>query len=127
MPSARDFRRVVLALEGASEGTHMGHPDFRANGRIFATLQSDMSWGMVKLTPDQQQRFVRDYPEAFKLAAGSWGLGGSTLVHLPSVNEDTLGEAVTLAWQNNAAEAAKKAAPKRKTTVARPATRKATK
>jgi hypothetical protein len=32
------FRRIALSLEGAEEGSHMGHPDFRVNGRIFATL-----------------------------------------------------------------------------------------
>ena len=44
----------------------MGHPDFRANGRIFATLHQDMLWGMVKLTPEQQQDFIRDDPDSFK-------------------------------------------------------------
>ena len=32
------FRDLALALDGAIEASHMGHPDFRANGRIFATL-----------------------------------------------------------------------------------------
>ena len=35
--TADDFRRITLALEGAVEKAHMGHPDFRVNGRIFAT------------------------------------------------------------------------------------------
>jgi hypothetical protein len=35
-----DFRRIALSLEGAEEGSHMGQPDFRAGGRIFATLAS---------------------------------------------------------------------------------------
>jgi hypothetical protein len=52
-------------MKDAVEGAHMGHPDFRANGRIFATLHADLQWGMVKLTPDQQRMFVRDAPAAF--------------------------------------------------------------
>jgi hypothetical protein len=47
-----EFRRIALSMEGAVEGAHMGHPDFRANGRIFATLYPDGQSGMVKLTPD---------------------------------------------------------------------------
>ena len=52
--SPDDFREIVLALDGAVEGAHMKHPDFRANGRIFASLHSDDRFGMVKLTPEEQ-------------------------------------------------------------------------
>lgn len=81
----------------------MGHPDFRANGRIFATLHADYQWGMVKLTPEQQQRFVEDAPGAFVPEKGAWGLQGCTAVRLDSVDEETLGEAMTLAWRNSTA------------------------
>jgi hypothetical protein len=112
MPSPQDFRRIVLGLDGAIESEHMGHPDFRAHGRIFATLQFDPQWGMVKLTPEQQRRLVRDAPDVFKPAAGAWGAAGSTLVHLRNVDEEVLGEAITMSWQNAAAAGAnrKKAA-----------------
>ena len=50
-PSPADrFRRIALGMDGAVEGAHMGHPDFRANGKIFATLHPDLQTGMVKLT-----------------------------------------------------------------------------
>lgn len=100
MPTEKDFRRIVLGLEGAIESAHMGHPDFRANGRIFATLQHDRTWGALMLTPEQQKQLLSDYPGSFKPAAGAWGLAGSTLVHLPSVDNEVLGEVLTLAWQN---------------------------
>jgi hypothetical protein len=91
----------------------MGHPDFRAHGRIFATIQHDPQWGGLMLTPEQQQRFLRDHPDAFKPAAGAWGAAGATLMHFGSVDEDTLGEALTLCWQNAAAKAAAKTARKK--------------
>jgi hypothetical protein len=97
--TANQFRRIALGMEGASEGQHMGHPDFRVNGRIFATLTADGSRGMVGLTPEQQQEFVTNRPDTFVPAAGAWGRGGSTMVRLASVDVDTLGEAMTLAWQ----------------------------
>lgn len=94
------FRRIALSMDGTIEGAHIGHPDFRANGRIFATLYPDGESGMVKLTPDQQQEFVRADSVAFVPASGAWGRQGCTTVRLDSVDEDTLGEAMTLAWQN---------------------------
>jgi hypothetical protein len=98
--NANDFRRIALGMKDAVEGAHMGHPDFRVHGRIFATLHPDQEWGMVKLTPEQQQRFLRDAPESFKPEAGAWGLQGCTAVRLAVAADDLLGEAMTLAWQN---------------------------
>ena len=96
---------MALALSGATEGAHMGHPDFRAHGRIFATLHADLVHGMVNLTPDQQARFMREDP-AFVPESGAWGRQGSTRVTLAAVDAEKLGEALTLAWQNAAAAAA---------------------
>ena len=98
--SENDCRRIALGMDGAVEGAHMGHPDFRVNNRIFATLQHDRERGMVSLTPDQQAEFMRTQPDAFSPASGAWGRGGSTIVQLAVVHEETLGEAMTLAWQN---------------------------
>jgi DNA-binding beta-propeller fold protein YncE len=94
------FRRIALGLDGAVEGAHMAHPDFRANGRIFATLAPDGYRGMVKLTPDQQRRFVAGGGGTFEPASGAWGRQGCTMVVLETVDEETLGEAMTLAWRN---------------------------
>jgi hypothetical protein len=96
---AQEFRRIALGLTDAIEGSHMGHPDFRVNGRIFATLHPDNKFGMVKLPPDQQQRFVDENPDAFAPESGAWGRQGCTRVRLDTVDEDTLGEAMTIAWQ----------------------------
>jgi hypothetical protein len=113
MTSESSFRRIALGLDGSIEGAHMGHPDFRANGRIFATLHHDRLSGMVKLTPDQQRLLVRDHPESFNPEAGAWGRDGCTAIQLATVDEDTLGEALTLAWQNSAT--AKRRGPKHQT------------
>ena len=102
MLSPDEFRRIALGMDGAIESAHMGHPDFRANGRIFATLHHDHHYGMVKLTPDHQLTFVREHPATFAPEKGAWGRSGCTSVRLDSVDEDTLGEAMTLAWQNTA-------------------------
>jgi hypothetical protein len=108
-----DFRRIALGMEGAVEGAHMGHPDFRVNNRIFATLHHDREFGMVALTPDQQEQFMRAHPDAFAPESGAWGRGGSTRVRLAAVHEETLGEAMTLAWQNVVNKGASKPTRKR--------------
>ena len=111
---AKDFRRIALGLSGATEKEHMGHPDFRANGRIFATLHADLKSGMVKLTPDEQITFMRAYPDAFSPEAGAWGRSGCTRVRLDAVDEETLGEAMTLAWKHTGAKKKSTGAPKKK-------------
>ena len=99
--NADGFRRLALALPEAIESAHMGHPDFRVGKRIFATLDSpDGTYGMVKLTPDQQALFMRVDPAAFSPAKGGWGRAGSTLVLLRHANAATLRDAMTAAWRN---------------------------
>jgi hypothetical protein len=115
MATVADFRRIALGMAGVVESAHMGHPDFRANGRIFATIHPDHEHGMVKLAPDQQKVFVRDDAEAFAPENGAWGRQGCTRVRLDAVDEDALGEAITLAWRNSAAKPAPRSrSPKRK-------------
>ena len=98
--TANDFRRIALGLTDAIEAAHMGHPDFRVNNRIFATLHADDTTGMVKLPPDEQERFVREHPETFRPENGAWGRQGCTRVQLMPADEDIVGEAMTLAWQD---------------------------
>jgi hypothetical protein len=100
------FRRLALGLPEASEVGHMGHPDFRVRGRIFATLGfPDAAWGMVKLTPEQQDLFVRDRPKTFSPVRGGWGRRGATAVRLKGADKVALRLALVAAWRN--------AAPKR--------------
>jgi hypothetical protein len=112
-----DFRRIALAMRGTVESAHMGHPDFRVNNRIFATLHHDRVFGMVNLTPEQQQEYIAAHPQAFAPESGAWGRGGSTRVRLAAVDEETLGEALTLAWQNTVNKGAPAAKRKRPSTA----------
>jgi hypothetical protein len=97
--TAQQFRTLALSFEGAVERAHMGHPDFRANGRIFATLNADGTLGMVSLTPEVQQAYLAAHPVAFFPAAGAWGRQGSTMVRLELTDEETIGAAMTEAWR----------------------------
>lgn len=101
------FRKFALALPGAIEGAHMSHPDFRAGGRIFASLTADGLRGMVKVSPDEQRALLRTAPQVFEPAAGAWGKQGCTMVTLAAADAITVRDAL-----RSAHEAA--TAPKRK-------------
>lgn len=88
----------------------MGHPDFRLNGTIFATIHPDKTQGMVTLTPEQQEEVLREHPAMFTPAAGAWGRQGCTMVRFDAADEETVGEALTLAWQRAARKRPAKAA-----------------
>src|SRR5215475_4723759 len=81
--TAEKFRSLALSIPGASESAHMGHPDFRLEGRVFATLgYPDERYGMVKLALQQQEKFMKMAPEVFHPCAGAWGRRGATAVRL---------------------------------------------
>jgi hypothetical protein len=97
--NANDFRRIALSLPGAEESSHMGNPDFRVDGRIFATLASaKLGYGNLMLTPEQQTAFVAELPEMFLPIAGGWGRMGSTHIILAATNEDVLAGALRTAY-----------------------------
>ena len=101
-----EFRTLALALPEVVESAHMSHPDFRVGGKIFATLGApDVSFGMVKLTPEQQDGFVDFAPKVFVPVKGGWGRGGATNVRLAAATAATLRPALEVAWRNTAPRA----------------------
>ncbi len=95
------FRRLALSFADTEERAHMGHPDFRVAGKIFATLAApDKDYGMVKLTPEQQKLYVERDPDTFVPVKGGWGRGGATNIRLKTADAEIVGEAMTDAWRN---------------------------
>jgi hypothetical protein len=118
--NASDFRRIALSLEGAEEGSHMGQPDFRVGGRIFATLAAEkQGYGNLMLTPEQQAEFVAELPEVFVPVTGGWGRNGATHIRLAAANEDVLAGAMRAAWklriEKNTKTGTKRRVPTKKT------------
>lgn len=98
-----EFRKLALSLPEAEERAHMGHPDFRVAGKIFATLgYPDKTRAMVKLSPEDQYYFSKDHPDAFVPVKGTWGKRGATSVFLKQARKDALSKAIRAAWQFNA-------------------------
>lgn len=121
-----DFRRVALSMPDAIEAAHMGHPDFRVNGRIFASLHAGGESGMVKLTPEEQAVVVRESPSMFQPSSGAWGRQGCTNVLLATATQRAVKGAMLLAWERMAAAPARPTASRarnvrRETKAPRPA------
>jgi hypothetical protein len=95
------FRAIACSLPGAEESAHMGHPDFRVGGRIFATLSGEARGrGVLKLTLDQQAEFVAELPEVFEPVQGGWGRMGMTYILLDRADEETMRGALLTAHRN---------------------------
>lgn len=100
--SAKQFRKLALSLPEVVESEHMAHPDFRIRGKVFASLLPGEEIAMVKLTPDEQLRFVVAAREVFVPAQGAWGKRGCTYATLAIADEAMICDALRLAWCNTA-------------------------
>jgi hypothetical protein len=99
------FRKVACGMPGAVESAHMGNPDFRVGGRIFATLSGQARGrGVLKLTAEQQAEFVAELPEVFEPVQGGWGRLGMTYLVLDKADEATMRGALMVAHRNVAAK-----------------------
>jgi hypothetical protein len=108
--SIDEFRKMALEIPSAVERSHMNHPDFRVAGKIFASLGvPDRSWGMVKLTPEQQRAFMVKAPDVFKPCSGAWGRQGYTNVYLASAKPGIVRAAVGAAAKNVGSKKKKRA------------------
>ena len=95
-----DFRKLALSFPETEERAHMNHPDFRVARKIFATLgYPDKSWGMVKLTPVEQEMLVEAEPAVFVPAKGAWGRQGSTSANLKAAKKEVVRNALAAAWR----------------------------
>jgi hypothetical protein len=100
--TADKFRALALELPETIEGAHMGHPDFRVRGKIFASLGPKEAWGMIKLSPDEQAKFVRAAAGSFEPFNGAWGLRGATKICLEEAKVAVVRKALVAAWRQYA-------------------------
>ena len=116
------FRRLALQLPGAVESSHMNHPDFRLNDRIFATLSAqEKGCGVLKLTTEQQTAFIADQPHIFSPVHGGWGRKGMTLIHLKEADEAVMIGALKIAYTNVQEKQLQKKSSKKSVKSSKPA------
>ncbi len=115
MASGADLRRIALSLEGVAEAPHFDRAAFRY-ATIFVTLAADAKSANFKFTPDQQE-FKCMLKKAFAPAPGGWGRLGYIAAVLYKLDEQSLLDALMMAYGN----ALPKAKSKLKTAAGRPA------
>lgn len=105
----KEFRQLALGFPETEERSHMGHPDFRVRGKIFATLgYPDRNWAMVRLEPGEQVLLVESEPEVFVPVKGAWGRQGATSVLLKAARKSSVKLALEAAWTNTTRKKSKK-------------------
>ena len=75
MATAKDLRRMALALEGTSEAPHFDRAAFKV-ARIYVTLAGDGKTANFKFTPDEQEFKCMMAPDAFAPRAERLGQAG---------------------------------------------------
>ena len=78
----------------------VGQPCSKEGGECNDFLDVDGETGAVRLPLEEQERFVADFPAVFAPESGAWGLQGWTRIQLLPAAEESIGEAMTLAWQS---------------------------
>lgn len=97
----QQFRKIALSLPDTVESEHMGHPDFRVAGKVFASLGAPSDeWGMVKLTTEQQQTSCEVNGDTFQPCSGAWGKQGYTNVNLAAAKTSDVRSALTFSVEN---------------------------
>ena len=91
-------RRIALSMPEAEECQHHGHPDFRVNGKIFATVWPKENRAVVKLTVADQTALLQMDPKAF--STNAWSHHGWTNVHLKHISAAQFRELVRDAWRS---------------------------
>jgi hypothetical protein len=97
--NANDFRELALGFDDVEESAHMGAPDFRVGGHIFATLAHErLGFGNLVLSPELQQMLITEAPEVFIPVDGGWGRRGATHIRLAEATSQQLLKGLQLAW-----------------------------
>ena len=99
MATARDLRRLALALEGTTEAPHFDRAAFKVV-RIYVTLAADGKTANFKLTPDEQDFKCMMLPTAFFPVPNAWGRQGWTTATLAKLTAADLASALEMAWQH---------------------------
>jgi hypothetical protein len=116
MLSTKRVCDLAKALTGVTEYDHFGSAAFRTKGGTFVTVWHAKNSANLKLTVEQQRRFVLIDGEGFVEIDNAWGRQGWTTANLQFVDEEALREALELAWANTANKPPRKRAARKKAT-----------
>jgi hypothetical protein len=96
MISVASARKIILSMPESEELEHHGHPDFRVNNKIFATLWPAEARAVLKIRFNNDSDWVKCSPEALSVIA--WGKQRWTNVNLLHANVEMFRQLVEEAW-----------------------------
>ncbi len=85
-------------LEGVIKKEHFGSEAFVANGRMFATVWHDQEKVNLRLSSQDQRKFLISDGEAFEKIDNAWGKQGWTCVNIKFIEVAQFMEALKCAW-----------------------------
>ena len=70
-----EVRQILLSFEGAAEGEHHGHPDFRIGKSIFATISPNHQHTVLRVPYELAQSLAAEDPKNRRVVnkPGDWG------------------------------------------------------
>lgn len=90
----------ALSLPEASEEPHFEKKSYRVKKKIFATVNTEEAFFVVKLTDLQQSVFCKWDESACHPVPNKWGLQGWTRVYFEKVDPDFLKDIVKTSYSN---------------------------
>ena len=91
-------RELVAGLPGATESAHHGHPDFRVQKRIFATLSEAEDRAALRLTQLEARALASRQPAVFRLVSDREPYAYVSVL-LEGVAEEEFADLLETAWQ----------------------------
>jgi hypothetical protein len=91
-------RELVARLPGALEGAHHGHPDFRVQKKIFATLSESEDRCAVRLTHVEARALAASHPTTVRVVSDREPIGWVSIL-LDAIGPDELADLLEEAWK----------------------------
>src|SRR6478735_6581109 len=98
MISIDKARQLALSFEEAAEQPHFEKASFRIRKKIFATLDTEKHWVVVKLSLVQQSVYHDWNREVIYPVPGAWGKQGWTVIELKKVPAKIFKDILTLSY-----------------------------
>ncbi|MEO6230378.1 MAG: MmcQ/YjbR family DNA-binding protein [Ferruginibacter sp.] len=98
MADIKSFKTIALSFPGSIEMPHFEKTSFRANKKIFATLDQQHKVGCVKLNEIDQSVFCAIDKLLIYPVKNKWGKNGWTLIDLTRIDKRLLKEILATAF-----------------------------
>lgn len=105
-----DATRLATQLPGVTVGTSYGTPALRVGKRLIARLWEDGEVLVLKPVEDVEQRFLMETRPGVFFKTPHYEGYDAILVHLSTVDEDTLSDLLQQCWRRLATKTLLKAA-----------------